>query len=70
MTQSTSTTIAKETRYDVVKKFTNEYRRGMGISTEIVLHDLTWDKANIHKDIMNMYHLDDTTACFYIESSR
>jgi hypothetical protein len=70
MTTTTSTTISKQARYDVVKKFTSEYRRGMGMSKEIVMDNLTWEEANIQKDMMNMYHLDDTVACFYIESSR
>ena len=59
-----------EAKYDVVKKFTTEYRIGMGRSKEIVIHDLTWEQAEIEKDSMNMYHLDETIECFYIESSR
>jgi len=66
---TTTTAITKETRYDIVKKFTSEYRRGMGISKEIVMDNLSWEEANIQKDMMNMYHLDDTVACFYIETS-
>jgi hypothetical protein len=69
MTTTTCTTISKQARYDVVKKFTSEYRRGMGMSKEIVMYNLTWEEANIQKDMMNMYHLDDTVACFYIETS-
>jgi len=62
--------VAKEARYDVVKLFTTEYKRGMGRSKEIVLDNLNWEEANIHKDMMNIYHLDDTIQHFYIESSR
>ena len=58
-----------EARYDVVKKFTSEYKIGMGISKEIVLFNLSWDEANIHKDAMNIYQLDDTIQHYYIESS-
>jgi hypothetical protein len=57
-------------KYDVVKKFTTDYRMGMGRSKEIVEYNLTWDNAVIQKDMMNMYHLDETIECFYIESSR
>lgn len=62
--------IVKEARYDVVKKFTIDYKMGMGRSKEIVLHNLSWDEANIHKDIMNLNQLDDTIEYFYIEPSR
>ena len=61
---------SKEVKYDVVKLFTTEYRRGMGRSKEIVLDNLTWEEANIHKDAMNIYQLDDTIQHYYIESSR
>lgn len=62
--------MSTEARYDVVKAFTSEYKRGMGVSKETVMHDLSWEEANIQKDMMNAYHLDDTIRCFYIESSR
>ena len=57
------------TTYDVVKLFTTEYKIGNGISKETVLFDLTWDEANIHKDNLNIYQLDDTIQYYYIESS-
>jgi hypothetical protein len=59
-----------EAKYDVVRKFSADYRMGMGRSKEIMIYNLTWDEANQHKDCMNMYQLDDCTECFYIESSR
>ena len=57
-----------EPKYNVVKKFTNEYVRGMGVKSEIVDFNLTWDNAVQVKDMHNLYHLDDTTECYTIES--
>lgn len=56
--------------YDVVRLFTNEYRRGTGQSQEIVIHNTSWEDANAHKDTMNAYHLDDCTQHFYVEASK
>lgn len=58
-----------EAKYDVIRKFVSEFRIGMGKSKEIVLRNLSWDEANIHKDTMNLYQLDDCTEYFYIEAS-
>jgi hypothetical protein len=55
--------------YDVVRKFTSEYARGMGIRYERVLFNLTWEEAELQKDLMNLYHGDDCTEYFYIEPS-
>lgn len=57
----------KEVKYNVVKKFTNDYRLGMGISSEVVEYGLTWDDAVALKDAYNLNHLDDTIECFYIQ---
>jgi hypothetical protein len=62
--------LVKEARYDVGKLFTTEYRIGMGMSKEIVFDNLSWEEASTQKDLMNMYHLDDTIQHFYIETSR
>ena len=61
---------SSQARYDVVRKFTSEYARGMGRRYERVVLNLTWEQAEIEKNNMNMYHLDDCTDCFYIEASR
>lgn len=61
---------SSQAKYDVVRKFVKEYARGMGIRCEIVVFDLTWEEAEIQKDNMNMYHLDDCTDYFYIEASK
>ena len=70
-TPTTTNTLTKsnEARYDVVRKFVKEYAVGMGRSKERVMYDLSWDEAEAHKDSMNMYHLDDCTEYFYIESA-
>jgi hypothetical protein len=60
---------SNDVKYNVVKKFTTEYKMGMGMSKEIVLYNLTWDEANILKDSMNLYQLDETVDCYYIETS-
>ncbi len=59
-----------EAKYDVIRKFVYEFRIGMGKSKEIVLRNLSWDEANMHKDEMNLYQLDDCTEYFYIEASK
>ena len=58
-----------EARYDVVRKFVTEYSIGMGQKYERIMFNLTWSEAEEHKDMMNMYHLDDCTECFYIEAT-
>ena len=54
--------------YNVVKKYTNEYARGMGVKTEIIDYNLSWEDATMIKDSKNLYFLDDCTECYYIES--
>jgi len=54
-----------EARYDVIRKFVVEYRIGMGRSYEITMSNLTWDEAEAHKDLLNMYQLDDCTEYYY-----
>ncbi len=56
-------------KYDVVKKFTNEYKRGMGVAEEIVEYNLSWEQAVGLKDTYNLNYLDDTTECYYIKAS-
>jgi len=56
-------------KYDIVIKYTKEYRLGMAVSNEIVITGLSWEEANIQKDNMNLYHLDDRIDCYYIETS-
>ncbi len=58
------------TRYDVVRKFDSEYAMEIGKRYERVLFNLSWEDAETEKNNMNLYHLDDLTACFYIEQSR
>jgi hypothetical protein len=59
-----------EAKYDVIRKFVYEFRIGMGKSKEIVLRNLSWDEANMHKDEMNLCKIDDCTDYFYIQPSR
>jgi len=56
-------------RYDVVRKFDNEYAIGMGKRYERVIFNLTWDEAEQYKNDMNMYQLDEITEYFFIEST-
>ena len=56
-----------EARYDVIRKFTKEYGIGMGIYKEIEISNLSWDEAEAHKDMLNLYHLDETTEYYYTE---
>lgn len=56
-------------KYNVVKKFTNEYKRGMGVAEEIVEYNLSWEDATMLKDTNNLYQLDDTAECYYIKAS-
>ena len=56
-------------KYNVVKKYTNEYVRGMGVKTEITDYNLSWEDATMIKDNNNLYFLDDCTECYYIEAS-
>jgi len=62
-------TTNNEARYDIVRMFTREYALGMGIKQERVAFNLTWEQAEIEKDNMNLYHLDDCTSHFFIEAS-
>ncbi len=61
---------SSEARYDVVRKFTSEYARGMGRRYERVVLNLTWEHAEIEKDSMNLCRLDDCTDYFFIEPSK
>lgn len=56
-----------EARYDVIRKYTTEYGIGMGIYKEIEISNLTWDEAEAYKDMLNLYHLDETTQYYYTE---
>jgi hypothetical protein len=56
---------SNEARYDVVRKFVREYARGMGVQYEVVIVDLCFQEAEVHKDMMNIYELDDTTDYFF-----
>jgi len=60
----------REAKYDVIRKFVMEYRIGMGRAYEIVMHGLSWDEAEQHKDIMNLCHLDDITEYYYTEYAK
>ena len=58
---------ANTARYDVVRKFDNEYAIGMCKRYERVIFNLTWDEAEQYKNDMNMYQLDEITEYFFIE---
>ena len=60
----------KEPRYNVVRKFTNEYAKGMGIRYERVAFNLSLADADKEKENMNLYHLDDCTDYFFVELSK
>ena len=59
-----------EARYDVVRKFVSDFAMGMGIQYERIMFNLTWDEAEQYKQEMNLYHLDDCTEYYYIESTQ
>ena len=56
----------QEAKYDIVRKYVKEYALGMCKSYEIEITNLTWDEAQVQKDMLNIYHLDDITDYFYI----
>jgi hypothetical protein len=60
----------KEPRYNVVRKFTSEYAKGMGIRYERVAFNLSLADADNEKENMNLYHLDDCTDYFFVELSK
>ena len=57
----------KETQtYDVVRKYVKDYANAMTKQYDIEMSNLTWDEAQIQKDNLNMYHLDDITQYYFI----
>jgi hypothetical protein len=67
---SSTTTTSNEARYDVVKWYTSEYRSAFGITKEVEVYNLSWDEAEEQKNLLNLFHLDDTIKCFGIENRR
>jgi hypothetical protein len=57
-------------KYNVVRKFTKEYVRGVGVSSEIVFKNLTLDEANACKDEYNMNWMDACTDYYYVECAK
>ena len=60
----------KTARYEVVRKFVNEYVRGMGVRHETVAANLSYFEANELKSNMNIYHLDDVTDYFFVQQTK
>jgi hypothetical protein len=60
---------SNEARYDVVRKFVREYARGTGRQYEVVIVDLCFQEAEVHKDSMNIYEIDDATDYFFVAPS-
>ena len=65
-----TTTTSNGARYDVVKWYTSEYRSAWGITKEVEVYNLSWDEAEEQKNLLNMFHLDDTIKCFGIENRK
>lgn len=57
-------------KYDIIRKYVKDYANAMTKQYDIEMSNLTWEEAQIHKDNLNIYHLDDITEYFYINQTQ